>query len=229
MREICVPCPKAVIGVMGIMIALSAGCATKSLQSDGTEGKPATGQSRSQAGGTSKGSATDGVAGAAGADASASAGTDASRSMNGDEQRVVRDPMPDPAVSDRERQAAEELRRAEEAATKEAGMQDVFFDYNEFTISEAGQQALVHDAAWMKSHPEKKIRIEGQCDERGSQAYNQVLGEKRAKVVQRYLKDLGVVNDLTVISLGKDRPWCAEHTEACYQQNRRGHVVVRVN
>lgn len=88
---------------------------------------------------------------------------------------------------------------------------------------------IVRDAAWMKIHPDRKIRIEGQCDERGSQAYNQVLGEKQAKVVQRYLKDLGVANELTVISFGEDCPWCADHTAACYQQNRRGHVMVRID
>ena len=64
--------------------------------------------------------------------------------------------------------------------------------------------------------------------ERGTLAYNLVLGEKRAKAVRNYLVELGVgANRLAVVSYGKERPFCNERSESCYQQNRRGHVVVR--
>ena len=57
---------------------------------------------------------------------------------------------------------------------------------------------------------------------------NLVLGEKRAKAVRNYLVELGVgANRLSVVSYGKERPFCNERSESCYQQNRRGHVVVR--
>jgi peptidoglycan-associated lipoprotein len=216
----------AVLGLLGVVM-MGGGCSTKSASTDGkgTVITPSRESLTPQAGGMSQAPAgsgsslQDGGAGSSTGSSSDEAGV----------QRVVRDPMPEPSQLERERQAPEERRRAEEAATVAAGFQDVFFDYDSFTLSEAGQQALLHDAVWMKANSSRKIRIEGQCDERGTQAYNQVLGEKRAKAVFRYLKDLGVDNDLTVISLGKDRPWCEEHSETCYQKNRRGHLVVRVD
>jgi len=56
-----------------------------------------------------------------------------------------------------------------------------------------------------------------------------VLGEKRAKAVRNYLTELGVgTGGLTVTSYGKERPFCEGHDETCYQQNRRGHMTLRV-
>ncbi len=84
------------------------------------------------------------------------------------------------------------------------------------------------DAEWLKANPTKSVTIEGHCDERGTLAYNLVLGEKRAKAVQKYLMELGVnAKQLSVVSYGKERPFCNEHEDACYQKNRRGHLVVR--
>jgi len=118
--------------------------------------------------------------------------------------------------------------RAEQAASAAAGMRDVFFAYDSWTISEDGRQALSRDAEWMKSNPSALVKVEGHCDERGTSAYNLVLGEKRAKVARNYLVELGVgVNRLSVVSYGKERPSCNEHAESCYQQNRRGHLVVK--
>jgi peptidoglycan-associated lipoprotein len=118
--------------------------------------------------------------------------------------------------------------RAEQAASSAAGLRDVFFGYDSWTISEEGRQALGRDAEWMKSNPSAMIKVEGHCDERGTAAYNLVLGEKRAKAVRNYLVELGVgANRLAVVSYGKERPFCNDHAEACYQQNRRGHLVVR--
>ena len=118
--------------------------------------------------------------------------------------------------------------RSEQAASAAAGLRDVFFSYDSWTISEEGRQALGRDAEWMKTNPSAAIKVEGHCDERGTSAYNLVLGEKRAKAVRNYLVELGVsANRLSVVSYGKERPFCADHAEACYQQNRRGHLVVR--
>ena len=84
------------------------------------------------------------------------------------------------------------------------------------------------DAEWMKSNSSSQIKVEGHCDERGTSAYNLVLGEKRAKAARNYLVELGVgANRLSVVSYGKERPSCNEHTEACYQQNRRGHLALK--
>ncbi len=119
--------------------------------------------------------------------------------------------------------------RAEQAASAAAGLRDVYFGYDSWTISEDGRQALSRDAEWMKSNPSAQIKVEGHCDERGTSAYNLVLGEKRAKAVRNYLVELGVsANRLAVVSYGKERPFCQEHAESCYQQNRRGHLALKV-
>jgi peptidoglycan-associated lipoprotein len=121
----------------------------------------------------------------------------------------------------------EELRQ-EQLASAAAGMQDVFFAYDSWQINEEGRRVLAVDADWIRTNPGSLVKIEGHCDERGTSAYNLVLGEKRAKAVRNYLVELGVAaNQLSVVSYGKERPFCQEHAESCYQQNRRGHLVVR--
>jgi peptidoglycan-associated lipoprotein len=118
--------------------------------------------------------------------------------------------------------------RAEQRATAASGLRDVFFGYDSWMISEEGRQILARNAEWLRAHNTTQIKVEGHCDERGSSSYNFVLAEKRAKAVRNYLIDLGIKGDrLTVVSYGKERPFCNEHNESCYQQNRRGHVVVR--
>ena len=121
----------------------------------------------------------------------------------------------------------EEL-RAEQLASEAAGLRDVLFAYDSFAISEEGRQVLARNAEWIKSNSGAHVTVEGHCDERGTLAYNLVLGEKRAKSVRNYLVELGVSpKQLLVVSYGKERPVCAEHTESCYAQNRRGHMVVK--
>jgi peptidoglycan-associated lipoprotein len=119
--------------------------------------------------------------------------------------------------------------RAEQTASAAAGLRDVFFTYDSFSITDEGRHALANDAEWIKSNPQAQLKIEGHCDERGTSAYNLVLGEKRAKAVRNYLVELGVVpQHLSVVSYGKERPFCTEHGEHCYSMNRRGHLVVKV-
>lgn len=130
--------------------------------------------------------------------------------------------------SDAARRHEEEIKR-ERAATALAGLKDVFFGFDSWNLSDEGKQALEADAQWLQSNPEKTVTIEGHCDERGTQAYNIVLGEKRAKAVRNYLVELGVGSGrLSVTSYGKERPFCKDHDETCYQQNRRGHISLRV-
>lgn len=119
--------------------------------------------------------------------------------------------------------------RAEQTASAAAGLRDVFFAYDSFSITDEGRHALGSDAEWIKSNPQAQLKIEGHCDERGTSAYNLVLGEKRAKAVRNYLVELGVApQHLSVVSYGKERPFCTEHVEHCYSMNRRGHLVVKV-
>ena len=118
--------------------------------------------------------------------------------------------------------------REEEVATIAAGLQDVFFEFDSWTITAEGKQALEHDADWLKDQSSSVLLIEGHCDERGTQAYNLVLGKKRAVAIRDYLVELGVESSrLGFISYGKDKPFCTDPTEVCYQLNRRGRLVVQ--
>jgi peptidoglycan-associated lipoprotein len=121
-----------------------------------------------------------------------------------------------------------EQMKKEQLATAQASLDDAFFAFDSWKLTEEGRRALQHDAEWLKANPEQRITIEGYCDERGTVDYNLVLGEKRANAARNYLVELGVDADrVTTISYGKERPFCTEHDESCYQQNRRAHVVVR--
>ncbi len=80
----------------------------------------------------------------------------------------------------------------EEKAAIEAGLQDVFFGYDQWVLSDSGMEALNHDAQWLKDHPGAVMKVEGHCDERGTADYNIVLGEKRAKAARSYLIESGV-------------------------------------
>ncbi|MGH9342960.1 MAG: peptidoglycan-associated lipoprotein Pal [Terriglobia bacterium] len=105
-------------------------------------------------------------------------------------------------------------------------VKDAYFDFNKSDVRPDAAQALQSDADFLKQHPDIKFTIEGHCDERGSEEYNLGLGDRRANAVKNYLVNLGVSGDnITTISYGKDRPFCTDHNEACWQQNRRGHLV----
>lgn len=122
-----------------------------------------------------------------------------------------------------------ERMQKEQLATVGAGLKDVFFGFDSWTITEEAKASLAHDAEWLKANPADSLTIEGHCDERGTLAYNLVLGEKRAKAVRNYLVELGVGGErVKVVSYGKERPFCKDREEGCYQQNRRSHLVVRV-
>jgi peptidoglycan-associated lipoprotein len=121
----------------------------------------------------------------------------------------------------------EERRQGERLAAL-AGLQDVFFGYDSSTVSDDARERLLHAAHWLHNDSSNKLLIEGHCDERGTIAYNLVLGEKRARALLAFLRDQQLdAGRLTVVSYGKERPFCRNHDESCYRQNRRGHFVVR--
>jgi peptidoglycan-associated lipoprotein len=102
-------------------------------------------------------------------------------------------------------------------------VQDVFFDYDVYDIRADAQATISRDASYLVSHPKIKIVIGGYCDERGSDEYNLALGQNRANATKNALVTAGVAADrIRVISYGKEKPFCAESTEACWQLNRRG-------
>lgn len=114
-----------------------------------------------------------------------------------------------------------------EQLNKEQPLGDVFFDYDQSSIRQDALPALQRNAEWLRRWTSTRITIEGHCDSRGSSEYNLALGSRRASAVQEYLVSLGVpANRITVVSKGKEQPFCSAETEACWQQNRRGHFII---
>src|SRR5581483_108874 len=105
-------------------------------------------------------------------------------------------------------------------------MKDIFFGYDKSDISPDQQSALQGDITFLKQHPNVRFTIEGHCDERGSTEYNLALGDSRASAVKNALVQGGVnASSIKTISYGKEKPFCTESNESCWQQNRRGHFV----
>jgi len=106
-------------------------------------------------------------------------------------------------------------------------VKDAYFDFNKFDIREDARTALGQTADFLRNHPEVKVVIEGHCDDRGSTEYNLVLGDHRATAVKNYLVSLGISADrMKTVSYGKEKPFCTEDNEECWQSNRRGHFVM---
>jgi peptidoglycan-associated lipoprotein len=105
-------------------------------------------------------------------------------------------------------------------------VKDVYFEYDKFDIRPDQQVSVQSDIAFLKEHPAIHITIEGHCDDRGSTEYNLALGDNRAGTVKSALDQAGIGSDrVRTISYGKERPFCTESNEACWQQNRRAHFV----
>jgi peptidoglycan-associated lipoprotein len=105
-------------------------------------------------------------------------------------------------------------------------LKDVFFDFDQYVVRDQDKAALEANVGMLKANPAIKLRLEGHCDERGTSEYNLVLGEQRAQAVKRFVTAMGVdPSRVSTISYGKERPFCSQSSEDCYQQNRRAHFV----
>jgi len=103
-----------------------------------------------------------------------------------------------------------------------ANVQDAFFDYDTYDVRNDAAAVLAKDASFLVSHPDIKVVIGGYCDERGSNEYNLALGQNRADAAKNALVTAGVAaGRIRVVSYGKEKPYCTESTEECWQQNRR--------
>jgi peptidoglycan-associated lipoprotein len=108
-----------------------------------------------------------------------------------------------------------------------AHVQDAFFDYDTYDIRGDAQGVLAKDASFLVSHPDVKVVIGGYCDERGSNEYNLALGQNRADAAKNALVTAGVAaGRIRVVSYGKEKPFCSESTEECWQQNRRAGFTI---
>lgn len=108
-----------------------------------------------------------------------------------------------------------------------SGLKSVFFDYNKYAIRVNDAKSLKYNSAFFLKNKKSKILIEGHCDERGTEAYNIALGERRAKAAMQYLVNAGVSKKrLKTISYGESRPLDSGHDEAAWAKNRRVNFVV---
>jgi peptidoglycan-associated lipoprotein len=104
----------------------------------------------------------------------------------------------------------------------EQNVKPAFFDYDSYDIRPDAKTTMAQDAAYLTQHPELKVVIGGYCDERGSVEYNLALGENRANSAKQALVADGISADrIRTVSYGKEKQFCTEHNEACWQQNRR--------
>jgi peptidoglycan-associated lipoprotein len=115
-----------------------------------------------------------------------------------------------------------------DSAFFEANIKDAFFDYDQYSIREDARVALLSNARALGERPRIRVTIEGHCDERGSEKYNLALGDRRANAAKDFMVSQGIDSSrIDTISYGKERPFCEEHDEECWQLNRRAHFVMR--
>ncbi len=106
-------------------------------------------------------------------------------------------------------------------------VQDIYFDFDKSDIRPDQQPRISEDASALSERLNIKFRIEGNCDERGSEKYNLALGDRRANTAKEFLTEQGIsANRIETISYGKERPVCTEHDETRWQKNRHDHFVM---
>ena len=135
------------------------------------------------------------------------------------EQPKVEAPAPEAAPQEQKVTLSEEMAAFEN--------NDVHFDYDKFDLTPEARKILADKAAFLNAHANIKVRIEGNCDERGTTEYNLALGDRRAKASMDYLVFLGIPADkLTTVSYGKEKPLDPGHNEEAWAKNRRDHFVI---
>ncbi len=103
----------------------------------------------------------------------------------------------------------------------------VYFDLDSYDVRSDAMPVLDAQAAWLRQYPNVKVRIEGNCDERGTREYNLALGARRANAVRDYLASRGVASSrITTLSWGKERPVDPGSSEDAWARNRNGHTVI---
>jgi peptidoglycan-associated lipoprotein len=104
----------------------------------------------------------------------------------------------------------------------------VFFDFDRSTLRGDARTTLERQAAWLSRWSQNNVQIAGNCDERGTQAYNIALGQRRANAARDFLVAKGVAaGRITTISYGKDRPTALGSNEQAWAQNRNAITSIR--
>jgi peptidoglycan-associated lipoprotein len=133
-----------------------------------------------------------------------------------------------PAGSSTARDVEPDITKQDIRVLNEKGyLKPAFFDYAKADLRDDARAALAADAEWLKRYPSFQFVVEGHCDERGTEAYNLALGEQRAAAAKDYLSALGVdASRIRTVSYGKERPFCTEPADPCWQSNRRDHFLI---
>jgi peptidoglycan-associated lipoprotein len=129
------------------------------------------------------------------------------------------------SAQEAERQARlQELERSQKIAelVRMFESENIYFDFDRSDLKSESKAILVKKANWLRQNPAYSLRIEGNCDERGSNEYNLALGERRAHAAKKYLMALGISGDrISTISYGEERPVDPGHNEEAWDKNRR--------
>lgn len=148
------------------------------------------------------------------------------------EQTVKQQEPAKPAEPVKQAEPAKVEAKQEDASAAKASeavaLETVYFDFDKSDLRQDARDTLSKNAeALLKKVADAKIKIEGHCDERGSDEYNLALGDRRAKSVAKYLTTLGVKADrISTVSYGKEKPAVQGHDEAAWSKNRRAEFVI---
>jgi peptidoglycan-associated lipoprotein len=105
-------------------------------------------------------------------------------------------------------------------------LEDIHFKFDQYDLDEMSRKTLLTNVEYLHNHPNIQIRIEGYCDERGTNNYNLALGERRALSVKNFLSSQGIEEHrLHLISYGEEKPFCNDSQESCWSQNRKVHFM----
>lgn len=122
--------------------------------------------------------------------------------------------------------AADAAAAAAAAAAAIPEVRSMYFPFDVDTVQDADRAAIQAHGAYLGKNKDVKVRVAGNCDERGSSEYNLALGQRRANNVKKLLVLSGAqASQIETVSFGKEKPRCAEHNEACWSQNRRADIV----
>ena len=122
---------------------------------------------------------------------------------------------------------SEDIGELNKQAQGNGWIRDAMFGYDEATLDADAQAALTASATWLRAHPELHLRIEGHCDERGTEQYNLALGDRRAAAAGSYLQTLGIdASRITLLSYGEEKPFAIGTDDEAWAMNRRAHLVL---
>ena len=142
-------------------------------------------------------------------------------------QEVVQPPAATPEDEVEDPMLSADMQVVNDELRRRGFSPDVYFEYDEISLSEETRDRLARNAELLKSQPTFQVTIEGHADERGTNEYNLALGDRRANAVRDYLGSLGVDGGrLRIITYGEERPVCTEEAESCWSQNRRAHMII---